>query len=85
MTNLYHIFGLDIESAVSLPSTPVSGHFSRCLPDVVIEYGNPLVFSILFIYFNYIHNILSGQASMNIDQQDAEVLVPGFQTLSDPQ
>ena len=39
MTNLYHIFGLDIESAVSLPSTPVSGHFSRCLPDVVIEYG----------------------------------------------
>ncbi len=41
MTNLYHIFGLDIESAIPLPAAPVSGQSGRRLPDVVIEYGNP--------------------------------------------
>lgn len=41
MTNHYHIFGLDIESAIPLPAAPVSGHSGRRLPDVVIKYGNP--------------------------------------------
>ena len=41
MTNLYHIFGLDIESAIPLPAAPITGHSGKRLPDIVIQYGNP--------------------------------------------
>ena len=41
MVNRYHIFGLEIDSAIPLPAAPVSGHSGIRLPDVVIEYGNP--------------------------------------------
>ncbi len=40
MNKTYHIFGLNIESSISLPAIAISNSFPGATPDVVIEYGN---------------------------------------------
>jgi hypothetical protein len=36
----YHVFGLNIESAIPLPAVSISNPSEGCVPEVVIEFGN---------------------------------------------
>ena len=40
MNKNYHIFGLNIQSAIPLPAPPVPDPSSKSTPDVIIEYGS---------------------------------------------